>query len=185
MIRCAARSDGSFQRRNESACGKIFRVVKIKSRVKGVVFGRGRAFNDFEKAEFEPAVHVGENVFGLFPSVLNDRVAAVLKRSQFIQPVFGDEPAAEIGAAFVGLEAAGHEQRELPALADQREIALDEKLEEIPVAGALLLKGFAEKFLVPFVVFFVFMPAGGKFLVRLSTLRQTICQTPGRPCPFC
>ena len=103
------------------------------------------AFDDFEEAEFEAAVHVGENVFGLFLAVLNDGVAAILKRSQFVEPVLGDEPAAEIGAAFVGLEAAGHEQRELPAVADEREVALDEELEQIPVAGALALKGFCRR----------------------------------------
>ena len=113
--------------------------MQIKSRVEGVVFRRGCPFDDFEEAEFEAAIHVGEDVLGYLLAVLECRVAAILKGGQFIEPVLGDEPAAQIGAAFVGLEAAGHEQGELPAVAHEREVALDEELEQIPVAGALAL----------------------------------------------
>ena len=120
------------------------------------------------EAEFETVVHVWENVFRLFPAVLSHGVAAILKRGQFIQPVFRDEPAADIRTAFIGLKSARYKQRELPALPDKREVTLDEELEEIPIARALLDVLFAEEFLVSFVVFLVLLPAGRKFLVRFE-----------------
>ena len=93
--------------------------MQIKPRVEGVVFGRGCAFDHFEEAEFEAAVHVGENVFGLFLAVLDHGVAAILKGSQFVEPVFRDEPAAEVGAAFVGLETAAARAARIARLAGQ------------------------------------------------------------------
>src|SRR5205823_11578344 len=103
--------------------------------------------------------------FALF---INFAPAFVLKRSKFIQSVFGDEPSADISAAFIGLKSARHKQRELPALPNKREVTLNEELEEIPIARALLDVLFAEEFLVSFVVFLVLPPAGRKFLVRFE-----------------
>src|SRR6266511_2954173 len=99
-----------FDRVTDRRGGIILWVVKIKPRVEGVVFWRGRAFEDLEKAEFEAAVHVREYVFGLFPAVFDGRVATILKRGQFFEAVLVDEPAAQVGAAFVGLESARNEQ---------------------------------------------------------------------------
>ena len=84
--------------------------MKIKPGVEGMVLGCGRAFDNFEKTELEAAVHVRENLLRSFPAILHFRVTPIFKRSQFIQPVFRGEPAAQIGATFVRLQSAGHQQ---------------------------------------------------------------------------
>src|SRR5208337_4791973 len=90
--------------------------------------------------------------------------------------MLGDKPASELGAAFIGLKATGHQQRELPALAGEPEVALDEKLEEVPVAAALVPEGCAEEFLVVLVVLLAFAPAGGEFLVAVQLLSKPLVE---------
>src|ERR1035441_4656328 len=139
-----------------------------------MVFRRGCPFDDFEEAELEPAIHVGEDVLRYLFAVLERRVAAILKGGQFIEPVLGDEPAAKIRAAFIGLKAAGHEQRELPAVPYEREVSFNEELEQIPVAGALALKAPAEELLVALVILLLLAPASGKLRVRFQFLGKPL-----------
>jgi hypothetical protein len=49
---------------------------------------------------------------------------------------------------------------------DERKIVFDEKLEQIPIAGALLFVSPAKVFFMPFIISFVFAPADGEVLIR-------------------
>ena len=78
--------------------------MEVETGIEGMAFGWQRAFNYFEKTEFELRMDVRENLLGLFLAALNHSVAAILERSQFVQSVFPREPAAKVGAAFIGLK---------------------------------------------------------------------------------
>src|SRR2546426_6978610 len=98
-------------RRNES----ILWVMQIKPSIEHVVFGRRDRLHHFEEPEFELRMNVRKNLLPfLLPLVVKFPPTPILKRREFVKPVFGDEPTAKIGAAFVRLKSARHEQRELP-----------------------------------------------------------------------
>src|SRR5437588_317008 len=67
--------DAVMNRRRQN----VLWIVQIKSCSKSLVCQRGDVSDELEEAKFEAAIHVREDMLGLFSSVLNNCVAAIFK----------------------------------------------------------------------------------------------------------